>query len=102
MADNLFHQLKRIGIDDDLACKVSASLDPDYNASKKDVLIMQEAILQVQARTDEHNAELQARTDQRYYELQSQTNDRYHELQTRTDSRYYQILRKASPNRAVI
>lgn len=61
MSESLFQQLKRIGIDEDLACQVSASLDPDYNASKKDVLIMQETMLQLQARSDE-----------RYYELKTE------------------------------
>ena len=49
---SLFADLKRIGIDEELAAKVSASLDPDYNASKKDVLIMQEAIMQVQLQSE--------------------------------------------------
>lgn len=61
MEKSLFSELKRIGIDEELAAKVSASLDPDYNASKKDVLVMQEAMMQLQARTDE-----------RYYELKTE------------------------------
>ncbi|MGI9279928.1 MAG: hypothetical protein ACR2PX_09890 [Endozoicomonas sp.] len=52
MAESLFAQLKKIGIDEELAHQVSASLDPDYNASKKDVLIMQEAIMQVQLKSE--------------------------------------------------
>ncbi|WP_252177916.1 hypothetical protein [Endozoicomonas sp. 4G] len=48
MEKSLFSELKRIGIDEELASKVSASLDPEYNASKKDILIMQEAIMQLQ------------------------------------------------------
>ena len=52
METSLFSDLKRIGIDEELAAKVSASLDPDYNASKKDVLVMQEAIMQVQLQSE--------------------------------------------------
>ena len=52
MESSLFAELKRIGIDEELAAKVSASLDPDYNASKKDVLIMQEAIMQIQLQSE--------------------------------------------------
>ncbi len=48
MEKSLFSELKRIGIDEELASKVSASLDPEHNASKKDILIMQEAIMQIQ------------------------------------------------------
>ncbi|GAA4651077.1 MULTISPECIES: hypothetical protein [Kistimonas] len=33
-------------------------LDPDYNASKKDILAMQEAIMQVQMKTDNRYHEL--------------------------------------------
>ncbi|WOG28545.1 hypothetical protein [Endozoicomonas sp. 8E] len=52
MEKSLFSELKRIGIDEELASKVSASLDPDYNASKKDVLVLQEAIMQVQLQNE--------------------------------------------------
>ena len=52
MEEPLFAELKRIGIDEELAHKVSASLDPDYNASKEDVLVMQEAIMQVQLQSE--------------------------------------------------
>lgn len=82
ISEDLYKQLKQIGIDDALAHKVGASLDPDYNASKKDVLVMQEAMLQVQTRTDERYHDIQARTDERYYELQARTDERYYELKT--------------------
>ncbi|WP_422138199.1 hypothetical protein [Endozoicomonas sp. ALC020] len=52
MEKSLFSELKRIGIDEELASKVSASLDPEYNASKKDILIMQEAIMQIQLQSE--------------------------------------------------
>ena len=75
MSESLFAQLKRLGIDEELASQVSASLDPDYNASKKDVLVMQEAMLQLQSRTDEKMADLQSKTDERYYELKIEIQD---------------------------
>ncbi|WP_252179064.1 hypothetical protein [Endozoicomonas sp. 4G] len=52
MEKSLFAELKRIGIDEELASKVSASLDPEYNASKKDILVLQEAIMQVQLQSE--------------------------------------------------
>ena len=58
MGKTLFTELKNIGIDEELAAKVSASLDPDYNASKKDILVMQEAIMQVELRNDARYHEL--------------------------------------------
>ena len=58
METSLFQQLKKIGIDEETAHQVSASLDPDYNASKKDVLVMQEAILRAQVKSDESFKEL--------------------------------------------
>ena len=73
MADSveksLFDDLKRIGIDEALAYRVSISLDPDYNASKKDVLTMQEAILQVQLKTDVRYHDLNNKIDKVHYEL---------------------------------
>lgn len=80
MTDSLFQQLKRIGIDEELACQVSASLDPDHNASKKDVLVLQEAILQVQAKSDE-----------RYYQHKTESDERYYQFRTESDRKYYQL-----------
>ena len=71
MTESLFQQLKQIGIDDEMAHQVAASLDPDHNASKKDVLVLQEAILQVQARTDERYHQHRLESDQRYHELRA-------------------------------
>ena len=71
VTESLFQQLKQIGIDDELAHQVAASLDPDHNASKKDVLVLQEAILQVQARTDERYHQHRLESDQRYHELRA-------------------------------
>ncbi|MCW7551395.1 hypothetical protein NX722_01810 [Endozoicomonas gorgoniicola] len=74
MSQSLYHELKKIGIDEELAGKVSASLDPEYNASKKDILVMQEAIMQVQLR---HDA--------RYHELNNKLESSYHELSSKID-----------------
>lgn len=60
MTDSLFQQLKNIGIDDELAHQVSAALDPDHNASKKDFMVLQKAILKVQASTDQRHIELKS------------------------------------------
>ena len=72
MEPSLFANLKSIGISEELAAQVSASLDPDHNATKKDVLVMQEAILQHQARNDERYYQLQQKTDERYFELKTE------------------------------
>ena len=69
MSKTLFSELKKLGVEDDLASRVSASLDPDYNASKKDILVMQEAIMQVQVRSDARFHELNNKVEQNYHEL---------------------------------
>ncbi|WP_257292103.1 hypothetical protein [Endozoicomonas sp. ONNA1] len=74
MSQTLFKELKNIGIDEELAAKVSASLDPDHNASKKDVLIMQEAILQHQVRSDQKMADMKAESDARTQAERATTN----------------------------
>ncbi|WP_252180305.1 hypothetical protein [Endozoicomonas sp. 4G] len=91
MSVTLFTELKNIGIDEELAAKVSASLDPDHNASKKDVLIMQEAILQHQARSDQKMADMKAESDARYYELKAESDARYSEQKAESDARYYEL-----------
>ncbi|WP_211830716.1 hypothetical protein [Kistimonas asteriae] len=58
MSKSLYEELKRVGIDETLAYDVSLSLDPDHNASKKDILMLQEAILQVQLTTESRYHEL--------------------------------------------
>ena len=80
MSDSLFAQLKKMGIDEEMASQVSASLDPDHNASKKDVLIMQEAILQAQAKADERYYELKMESNKIYTELKMENNKIYTEL----------------------
>ena len=75
MTKSLFAELKQLGVEEELAAKVSASLDPDYNASKKDILVMQEAIMQVQVRSDA-----------RYHELNNKTENSYHGLNNKIES----------------
>ena len=82
MSETLFKELKNIGIDEELATKVSASLDPDYNASKKDVLVMQEAIMQVQVRSDARYHELNNKTERSYHELNNKIESFRSELRT--------------------
>ncbi|WP_211829507.1 hypothetical protein [Kistimonas asteriae] len=52
MTTNLFHELKRLGIDEELAYQLDKSLAPEYNATKQDLLVMQETLLQMQFRTE--------------------------------------------------
>ena len=107
MSESLFKNLKDIGIDEELAHQVSASLNPDHVASKQDVLVLQEAILQQQVRSDEQfnrlmgkigeqkvesdrkYHELQVESDKRYYEQQAESDKRYHKQQAESDKRYH-------------
>ncbi len=52
MAKTLYEELKRIGIDEALAHQLDKSLDPEHVATKQDLVVMQETILQVQFRTE--------------------------------------------------
>ena len=76
MAESLFAQLKQVGIDEELASQVSASLDPAYHATKKDLLVMQEAMLQIQLQMErnQHQAELNSE------KIRSEINDVRSEL----------------------
>ena len=76
MTESLFKQLKKVGIDEETAYQVSASLDPDYNASQKDVLVMQETILQLQLKSEESYHELRREITE--VRLKSEAN--FHEL----------------------
>ena len=82
VAQSLFVQLKNIGIEEELAHQVSASLDPDYNASKKDVLAMQETILQVQLKNEQNYSRLQRNIEKNYHELRSEIVEVKSELRT--------------------
>ncbi len=66
MSRQPYDQLQKVGIDEELAYQVSVFLDPDYIASKKDILVMQEAILQMQ---------MQMRTDQNFHKLRNEIAD---------------------------
>ena len=94
MSETLFSELKNIGIDEELAAKVSASLDPDYNASKKDVLVMQEAIMQVQVRSDARYHELNNKTERSYHELNHKIDTGYHQLNHKIDTSYHELNNK--------
>ena len=94
MSENLFGELTRIGIDQELAAKVSASLDPEYNASKKDILVMQEAIMQVQLRSDNRHYELNNKIDTSYHDLNNKIDASYHELNEKIDTRYHELNEK--------
>ena len=82
MAQSLFVQLKNIGIEEELAHQVSASLDPDYNASKKDVLAMQETILQMQLKSEENHSHLQSSIEKNYHELRCEVMEVKSELRS--------------------
>ena len=75
-------------------------LDPDYNASKKDVLAMQEAILQVQLRTEERYHQLNNKIDEGYHELNSKIDKGHHELNNKIDKGYNELNSKVDGVRA--
>ena len=64
MNKNLYEDLKRIGISDELAHRVDKSLDPEHVATKHDLLVMQETILQAQLKTDSRYLKLSGKIDQ--------------------------------------
>ena len=72
MIENLFQDLKRIGIDEDTAVRVSSALDPDHIATKQDGLVMQEALLQHQKQSMEQLRQIEQKADDRYYELKTE------------------------------
>ena len=92
MSKTLFTELKNIGIDEELAAKVSASLDPDYNASKKDILVMQEAIMQVEIRTDARYHELNNKIESVKGELRSEMHQGFASMRTEMASMNRQYL----------
>ena len=63
MNKNLYNDLKRIGIDDELAHRVDKSLDPEHVATKQDLLVMQETILQTQLHTENRYHDLSSKID---------------------------------------
>ena len=82
MEKSLFSELKRIGIDEELAVSVSASLDPDHNASKKDVLVMQEAIMQIQLQSERSYLALKSDITDLRSEMRTEISDLRSEVRT--------------------
>ena len=70
MAKSLYQQLVNIGIDDELAHNVDKALDPAHVATKADMVIMQEAILQTQLKAERRYHELRADLDKNYHKLE--------------------------------
>ena len=70
MAKSLYQQLINIGIDDELAHNVDKALDPAHVATKGDMVIMQEAILQTQLKAESRYHELRAESDKNYHKLE--------------------------------
>lgn len=64
MNNNLYEDLKRIGINDELAHRVVKALDPEHVAIKQGLLVMQGAMLQMQLKTDSRYLELSNKIDQ--------------------------------------
>ncbi|WP_448215033.1 hypothetical protein [Endozoicomonas sp. 2B-B] len=91
MTDTLFNELKNIGISEELAAKVSASLDPDHNASKKDVLIMQEAILQHQAHFSQKMADMNDKFDTEFKQQKAESDAHYEKQNAKFDARYEKL-----------
>ena len=62
MPDNqgasLFDELIRIGINADLARRMDKSLDPEHVATKKDLMVFQETMLQMQFRNEKAMSDL--------------------------------------------
>lgn len=58
MKNNLYENLKRIGIDETLAHQVDKSLSPEHVATKQELLVMQETILQTQLHAENRYHEL--------------------------------------------
>ncbi|GAA4650567.1 hypothetical protein GCM10023116_28500 [Kistimonas scapharcae] len=55
---SLFDELTRIGIDADLARRMDKSLDPEHVATKKDLMVFQETMLQMQFRNEKAMSDL--------------------------------------------
>ncbi len=82
MSETLFADLKQIGIKEELAARVSSALDPDHIATKKDVLIMQEALLQHQKQMMDEYRHLEQKSDECYYELKTEMVKGFAEVRT--------------------
>lgn len=69
MSRDLYNQLKSIGISDELAHQVDKAFAPEHIATKQDLLIMQEAMLQTQLKTDSRYLELSGKIDRIHTDL---------------------------------
>ena len=98
MERDLFSELQRIGVDPQVAAKVSASLEPEYNATKKDILVLQEAILQAQVRSDQQHYTLLEKLN----EQQKQSDERYIELKTEMVKGFSDVRSEISDVRAEV
>ena len=63
MGHDIYTQLKDIGISEELAHQVDKALSPEHVATKQDLLVMQEAMLQSQLKTDTRYMELSNKID---------------------------------------
>lgn len=63
MSNDLYKSLKDIGINEELAHRVDKSLSPEHIATKADLLVMQEAILQTQMKAEKRFYELSSKID---------------------------------------
>ena len=91
MAKSLYQQLKDIGIDDELAHNVDKALDPAHVATKEDVAIMQETILQTQLKAESRYHELRADSDKNYRKLQASSDKNYRELRASSDKNFHEL-----------
>ena len=91
MAKSLYQQLVNIGIDDELAHNVDKALDPAHVATKADMVIMQEAILQTQLKAESRYHELRAESDKNYQELRAESDKNYQELRAESDKNYHEL-----------
>lgn len=64
MDDKLFKELVAIGISEETAFAVAASLNPDHLATKTDILRLEKLILDVQQKNTEQLASLQTKTSE--------------------------------------
>ena len=91
MAKSLYQQLINIGIDDELAHNVDKALDPAHVATKADMVIMQEAILQSQLKAESRYHELRVESDKNYQELRAESDKNYQELRADLDKNYHKL-----------
>ena len=69
MKNDIYNQLTAIGISEELAHQVDKALSPEHVATKQDLLVMQEAMLQSQLKTDTRYIELTSKVDRIHTDL---------------------------------